>query len=273
MRALLIEDDPIAATLLQRALEEDKIVVETTNTGEEGLELAKIYDFDVILTDMKLPDITGIHLIRRIRNAGICAPVLVVSSIDDPEQKARALSCGADDFLTKPVNVEELCARVNTVVRRSRGHATPVIKVGRMTIDLTTRSVFIDGARLAVTSKEYTVLELLALRKGQPLSKEVFLDHLYGGRDEPEQKIIDVFICKLRKKIARINNDEHNIDTLWGQGYVLKDLKPLPEQAAAAGLAESPSKFLRNDELEEVLVAGETGTDELELLKRLLSLQ
>ncbi|MCB1971982.1 MAG: response regulator transcription factor [Geminicoccaceae bacterium] len=223
MRALVIEDDPVSAKLIETALRTENIVFEPTDRGEDGIELAKLYDFDIILLDLRLPDIDGYEVVRRLRASRIQTPVLILSGRSDTTDKVRGLTNGADDYLTKPFNKAELLARIHAIVRRAKGHSESVIKTGSLVVNMDSRSVEADGRRLHVTGKEYSILELLSLRKGTTLTKEMFLDHLYGGIDEPELKIIDVFICKLRKKIASATGGHHYIETVWGRGYVLKD--------------------------------------------------
>lgn len=242
MRALVVEDDPVTAQLVRRTLEAEGVVVEATDSGEDAVELGKLYDFDVVVLDLRLPDLDGNEVLRGLRTADVRTAVLVLSSVQDQNSKVDMLTAGADDFLTKPFDRSEFLARVQAVVRRSRGHAASTIKIGRMCIDLNERAVTIDGRSLHVTGKEYGILELLALRKGMTLTKNMFLDHLYGGIDEPEQKIIDVFICKLRKKIAAISSDAHGIETVWGQGYVMKDPQPEHAQLAEDSAPFSPKK-------------------------------
>jgi two-component system cell cycle response regulator CtrA len=226
MRALVIEDDPVSARLIESALASENVVFEPTDRGEEGLELAKLYDFDIIVLDLRLPDIDGYEVVRRLRAAKVKTPVLILSGKSDTMDKVKGLTNGADDYLTKPFNKAELVARIQAIVRRSKGHSESVIKTGRMVVNMDARSVEVDGRRLHVTGKEYSILELLSLRKGTTLTKEMFLDHLYGGLDEPELKIIDVFICKLRKKISNMTGGDSYIETVWGRGYVLKDPDP-----------------------------------------------
>ncbi|HMR29727.1 MAG TPA: response regulator transcription factor [Geminicoccaceae bacterium] len=234
MRALTIEDDPVSARLIEAALRSENIVFEPTDRGEEGIELAKLYDFDIIILDLRLPDVDGYEVVRRLRAARVQTPVLILSGRSDPTDKVRGLTSGADDYLTKPFNKAELVARIQAIVRRSKGHAESSIQTGKLAINMDARSVEVAGRRLHVTGKEYAILELLSLRKGTTLTKEMFLDHLYGGMDEPELKIIDVFICKLRKKIAAITGGEHYIETVWGRGYVLKDPDQAVERRPAA---------------------------------------
>ena len=239
MHMLLVEDDPVATAMVEKLALEEGMVVEATDSGEDALEIAKIYEFDIAVIDVDLPDMNGSVLVNRMRSSGLNVPIMMLTARDDAAEKVRALTNGADDYVTKPFDATVLKARWKAIIRRSRGHAQSRIEVGRMTIDLSERTVEIDGKPLKITSKEYSILELLALRKGKTLSKEHFLDHLYGGRDEPEQKIIDVFICKLRKKIQAVSGDDHGIETVWGSGYTLRD-----PSAPSHGLAEDPTGFV-----------------------------
>jgi two-component system cell cycle response regulator CtrA len=235
MRVLLIEDDPVSARLIEGVLRSENMTFERSGEGEEGLELAKLYDFDIIILDLRLPDMDGYEVMRRLRAAKIQTPVLILSGRSDPMDKVRGLTGGADDYLTKPFNRAELAARIQAIVRRAKGHAHSTIVTGKLVIHLQSHRVEVDGQRLHLTGKEYSILELLSLRKGTTLTKEMFLDNLYGGMDEPELKIIDVFICKLRKKIAMVTGGEHYIETVWGRGYALKDPEPCaPRQREAA---------------------------------------
>ncbi len=238
MRALVIEDDPVSTKLVEAALRSENIVFEPTERGEEGIELARLYDFDIIILDLSLPDIDGYEVVRRLRAARIRTPVLILSGRSDPLDKVKGLTTGADDFLTKPFNKMELVARIQAIVRRSKGHSESIIRTGKLVVNLDARSVEVAGRRLHVTGKEYSILELLSLRKGTTLTKEMFLDHLYGGRDEPELKIIDVFICKLRKKIAALSGGHHYIETVWGRGYVLKEPDEATGPASVGEAAE-----------------------------------
>ncbi len=237
MRALMIEDDPVSARLIEHALKGENMVCEPATNGEDGLELAKLYDFDIIVLDLRLPDIDGYEVVRRLRAGRVQTPVLILSGRSDATDKVRGLVGGADDYLTKPFNKAELIARIQAIVRRSKGHAESIIRTGKLTVNMDARSVEADGRRLHVTGKEYSILELLSLRKGITLTKEMFLDHLYGGMDEPELKIIDVFICKLRKKLAEATGGEHYIETVWGRGYVLKDPERVTTSVQHAAVA------------------------------------
>jgi two-component system cell cycle response regulator CtrA len=194
-----------------------------TDLGEEGLDLGKLYDYDIIILDLNLPDMHGYEVLKKLRLAKVETPILILSGMSEPDSKVKGLGFGADDYLTKPFNKDELVARIHAIVRRSKGHAQSVIRTGSLTVNLDTKSVEVENNRLHLTGKEYAMLELLSLRKGTTLTKEMFLNHLYGGMDEPELKIIDVFICKLRKKLASATGGDHYIETVWGRGYVLRD--------------------------------------------------
>ena len=228
MRVLLIEDDRATAQSIELMLKSEGFNVYTTDLGEEGVDLGKIYDYDLILLDLNLPDMSGLEVLRTLRLAKVNTPIFILSGSTEIETKVRTFSGGADDYLTKPFHKDELVARIHAVVRRSQGHAQSVIKTGAITVNLDTKTVEVGGARVHLTGKEYQTLELLALRKGTTKTKEMILNHLYGGMDEPEAKIIDVFICKLRKKLSAATSGEHHIETVWGRGYALRD----PEQPA-----------------------------------------
>lgn len=223
MRVLLVEDDSSTARSIELALASEGIVCDTAELGEEGLEIGKIYDYDIILLDLMLPDIDGFEVLLRLRAAKVKIPILILSGLSGSEQKIKGLGFGADDYLTKPFNRGELIARIQAIVRRSKGHSESIITVGEVALNLDSRTVEVRTKPLHLTSKEYAILELLALRKGTILTKEMFLNHLYGGIDEPELKIIDVFVCKLRKKLAQATGGKNYIETVWGRGYILKE--------------------------------------------------
>lgn len=222
MRVLLVEDDALAARGLALILRSGGAVVDGADTGEEALELVRHYDYDIVLLDLLLPDLEGYEVVRRMRAARIEVPVLILSGLSRPQAKVKGFGVGADDFMTKPFDQSELLARMQAVVRRSKGFSQPSLQVGAVQINLDSREVFANGTPVHLTSKEYSVLELLVLRKGIVLTKEVFLNHLYGGLDEPEIKIIDVFICKLRKKLAHAGAG-NLIGTVWGRGYMIRE--------------------------------------------------
>jgi two-component system cell cycle response regulator CtrA len=223
MRVLLIEDDPTTSKTVEIMLSHAGMAVYTTDLGEEGMDLAKLYDYDIILLNLDLPDMEGHEVLRQLRLADVTTPIMILTGRDDTENKLKAFGFGADDYLTKPFHREELIARILAIVRRSRGHAQSVITTGDITVGIDNRTVTVNGHTAHLTGKEYQMLELLSLRKGTVLTKEMFLTHLYGERDQPELKIIDVFICKLRKKLAEAGAADH-IETVWGRGYRLADV-------------------------------------------------
>jgi two-component system cell cycle response regulator CtrA len=223
MRILLVEDDPTTSKSIEMMLGSANLNVYSTDMGEEGIDLAKLYDYDLILLDLNLPDINGHDVLKQLRMSRIETPILILSGSDDTENKIRGFGVGADDYMTKPFHRDELIARIHAIVRRSKGHSQSIIKTGQVAVNLDAKSVEVDGRTVHLTGKEYQMLELLSLRKGTTLTKEMFLNHLYGGMDEPELKIIDVFICKLRKKLSEATGGETHIETVWGRGYVLRD--------------------------------------------------
>src|ERR1700681_1630341 len=202
MRVLLIEDDSATAQSIELMLKSEGFSVYTTDLGEEGIDLGKIYDYDIILLDLNLPDMSGFDVLRKLRVSKVRTPILILSGLVAMEDKIKGLGYGADDYMTKPFHKDELVARIHALVRRSKGHAQSVIAVGDLIVNLEARNVELHGQKLHLTAKEYQILALLALRIGSTLTKEMFLNHLYGGLDdEPDAKIIDVFLCKLRKKL------------------------------------------------------------------------
>ncbi|MBI1776601.1 MAG: response regulator transcription factor [Proteobacteria bacterium] len=241
MRILLVEDDSATARSLELMLKSSGFVVDISEFGEDGLEIGKLYDYDIILLDLMLPDIDGYEVLRRLRAAKIQTPILILSGLAAPDDKIKGLGIGADDYMTKPFDRRELIARIQAIVRRSKGHSDPLIRTGKLTINIAQRLVEADGKPVHLTGKEYSILELLALRKGSTLTKEMFLNHLYGGMDEPEHKIIDVFVCKLRKKLMLATDGENYIETVWGRGYVLRDPQAEEPPKRARGAAKEPA--------------------------------
>jgi len=251
MRVLLVEDEPVTARAITLMLKADcNAVVDIADTGEDAIEMARHYDYDAVLLDLMLPDIDGLEALRRLRASGQSTPVLVLTGLTRPQAKVAAFNAGADDVMTKPFDRSELVARIKAIVRRSKGHSQPALQVGPMLLNLDSREVSVDGRPVHLTGKEYAILELLVMRRGMVLTKEIFLNHLYGGLDEPEMKIIDVFICKLRKKLAAAGAP-NLIGTVWGRGYIMRtpDAAPAPHSPAVPVVQAARS-------LEDILLPG-----------------
>ena len=232
MRVLLVEDEASASKAITMMLSSHGAVVDQTDTGEEALELVRRYDYDIVVLDLILPDMEGYEVVRRMRAGRVETPVLILSGLNRPNAKVKGFGMGADDYITKPFDKDELVARIQAVIRRSKGYSQPVLRIGNLQLNLDSREVEADGQPVHLTGKEYAILELLVLRRGMVLTKEAFLSHLYGGIDEPEMKIIDVFICKLRKKLAQAGAGSL-IGTVWGRGYMMRD----PNSQAALSAA------------------------------------
>jgi two-component system cell cycle response regulator CtrA len=222
MRVLLIEDDSATAQFIELMLRSEGFNVYATDLGTEGTDLGKLYDYEIILLDLNLPDMSGYEVLRTLRIGKIKTPILILSGLSETEDKVKSLGLGADDYMTKPFHKDELVARIHAIVRRSQGHVMSVVQCDDLSVNLNQKTVEIDGARVHLTTKEYQILEFLSLRKGATLTKEMFLNQLYGGMDEPDIKIIDVFVCKLRKKLANASGGKDYVETVWGRGYTLR---------------------------------------------------
>jgi two-component system cell cycle response regulator CtrA len=226
MRMLLIEDDSTVARSIELMLKSESFDVHPVNLGEEGLAFGKLCHYDLIILDLNLPDMSGFEVVRKLRDAKVKTPILILSGLADIRDKVKGLWSGADDYLTKPFHKDELVARIHAVTRRSKEQAESSVKIGDLAIKLREKEVEVNGARLHLTAKEYQILEALALRKGMALTKEMLLSLLYGGLEEPQIKIIDIFVCKLRKKLASVGRGTNYIETIRGRGYMLKYSDP-----------------------------------------------
>ena len=242
MRILFVEHDQATILNLAQAFRAHGIISDPAESAEEALELARHYDYDLIMVEATLPDMDGVELVRRIRVARIDTPVIMLSSTLRPEARVKALSAGADDVVQKPFDKSELIARMQAITRRAKGFSGSGLSIGTLVLKQDSREVTVAGREVRLTGKEYAILELLVLRKGMVLTKDAFLNHLYGGMDEPEAKIIDVFICKLRKKLG-IAGAGGMIGTVWGRGYMLKDAG---QQEAVFGRLIAPSASLES---------------------------
>ena len=246
MRVLLAEADVAAARDLFLALKSPGVMIDHTDLGEDALEMVRHYDYDVVLLSPQLADISGLEVLRRMRHARQATPAFMLGSRISTQAKVAAFGAGADDVLVTPVDPGELLDRLQAVVSRSRGISDPVVRVDGLHVNLNTREVSFEGRAIHVTGKEAAILELLVTRKGQVLTKDMFLNHLYGGMDEPEAKIIDVFICKLRKKLQNAGAS-NMIGTCWGRGYIFNEAAAKPAVAAAFDgpvVAHTPSMVM-----------------------------
>jgi two-component system cell cycle response regulator CtrA len=233
MRVLLIEDDSSIAQSIELMLKSESFNVYTTDLGEEGVDLGKLYDYDIILLDLNLPDMSGFEVLRSLRISKVKTPILILSGIAGIDDKVKALGYGADDYMTKPFHKSELIARIHAIVRRSQGHAQSIVQTGDLIVNVDAKTVHIKQIRVQLTGKEYRMLELLSLRKGTTITKEMFLSQLYGGMDEPEIKIIDVFMCKIRKKLAIASGGKDYVETVWGRGYLLREPQEVKAKMSA----------------------------------------
>jgi two-component system, cell cycle response regulator CtrA len=223
MRILLIEDDPVVAQSIELMLSTGPFEVETTSLGGDGVDIGKLDRHDLILLDLNLPDMSGYDVLRVLRVAKVQTPILILSGLATIENKVKGLGFGADDYLTKPFHKDELVARIHAIVRRSARDAEPVIQCGDLIIKQQLKRAEVAGTPVPLTTREFQLLELLALRQGSTITKEMILNRMYGGMDEPELKIIDVYICKLRKKLAAASGGRDYIETVWGRGYMLRE--------------------------------------------------
>ena len=243
MRVLLIEDDRVTAKAIELMLKSEGYVCDSTDLGEDGSDIGKLYDYDLIILDLMLPDIDGLEVLRRMRTASVQTPILILSGLSQPDDKVKALTAGADDYLTKPFDKEELLARIQAIVRRANSHSEVIVRTGGLSINLDTQMVTLDGQQIYLTRLEYSILELLSLRMGSTLTKDMFMSHLYGGMDEPDIKIIDVFVCKLRRKLSAAGGENY-IETVWGRGYLMPVLEademPLGEAIPPPSNDEAP---------------------------------
>lgn len=233
MRVLIASVDSYTATSIRLILAKEKVTCDTTDLGEDGLQMARLYEYDIILFDLILPDVESYRTLGRLRAAGVRAPILILSRPGELDQRLKFLRSGADDFLIKPFDRRELIARIQAIVRRSNGHSESAIRIGKLVINLDTRTVSVNDQAVHLTNKEYAILELLSLRKGTTVTRENLLDQIYGGMNEPELKTFDVFICKLRKKLAQATGGSHYIETVWGNGYVFRDRAPQSRTATS----------------------------------------
>lgn len=219
-RILLIEDDRLLSDTLLRMLEIAGFSVFATGLGQDALDLFRTYRFDLVLLDLSLPDMAGQLVLQKIHALRPETPIIILSGETDINVKVEGFMEGADDYVTKPFHRDELLARIHAILRRARSASLADMTMGPLTLDFSVHRATANGQRIPLTGKEYACLELLAQRRGTTVTKDMFLAHLYGGRGEPEMKIIDVFICKIRRKLADAGVPPL-IETVWGRGYTI----------------------------------------------------
>ena len=223
MRILFVGGDGRYAESTTAALTSEGFHVSLCASGEEGIELAQHLDFDAIVVNSELRDISGRRVVTKLRATSIALPIVILLDEATPGSRVSALGEGADDCLSKPFHCAELGARLRAVIRRSKSHHHPVIRIGALEIDTENREVRASGQLIHLTPTEYRMFEVLALRKGQTVRRTTMFETLYDGQDDPEEKVIDVFMCKIRKKIAAATYGETYISTAWGDGYKLHE--------------------------------------------------
>ncbi|HXS79988.1 MAG TPA: response regulator transcription factor [Gammaproteobacteria bacterium] len=228
MRLLLVEDDPNLSRSLAAQLEQAGYSVEKSTDGREGLYYAREYPVDLAIVDLGLPSMSGVELIKQLRADGKEYPILVLTARDRWQDKVEALKLGADDYVVKPFNVEELLARVDALLRRAGGWAQSELVCGPITLDTRTQEVKVGAAKLELTSFEYKLLEYLMLHAGEVLSKTQITEALYSEDFERDSNVIEVFIGRLRRKLDP-ENSYKPIETLRGRGYRLAAERGAPD--------------------------------------------
>jgi two-component system, cell cycle response regulator CtrA len=244
VRILLIESHMPSGNI-DETLRRAGLTVCATCRSEDGVELARLYDHDLIVLDQAWPEAK--QILREIRGAGVLTPILMLSDDDDVETKLECFRLGGDDCLSRRFDADELVARVHAIARRYRGHAHSVIRAGRLAVNVSNGTVTANGMSIQLTRKEFQVLEVLALRKGAIVSTDMFLDHLYGGTDEPETKVLPQLICRLRRKIAGALGDAEYIETVPGRGYMLREPAEAREPNRVASQEIRTSRYPRHN--------------------------
>lgn len=215
MRILVVEDEPNLSAQLKSRLSEEGFIVDVAGDGEEGLYFGREYDYDAAVVDLGLPKLDGMDLIAGLRRENRDFPVLVLTARGNWQDKVEGLEAGADDYLTKPFQTEELLARLNALMRRAAGYASPVIEQGGLKLDTAKKEVRVEDSPVELTAYEYKVLEYLMLNPSRVVSKTELTDHLYEQDFDRDSNVIEVFVGRLRKKLAPVNP----IRTIRGQGY------------------------------------------------------
>ena len=222
MRVLLVRGASSTAPSVDALFANKGSLVRIVTTDEDWVELAKMNECDLIVLDLDAGDTSSFRAIETMRDAGVDAPVLVTSENRELETKLRCFRSGADDYVTKPFDNEELIARASAVARRGQPFAKPVLNIGKLKVHLDAQFVETDAGPVKLTGREFKALEILGRLKGQVVTKEKFIHHMYPTGDAPEAKIIDVYISQVRKKLSAATGGEKYIHTVWGSGYVMR---------------------------------------------------
>ncbi len=221
MKILVIEDEQKLARVLKKGLEENDFTVDLSFDGQEGLHMAETYPYDAVLLDIMLPGMDGLALLKSLRAKKVDVPVLVITARGEVEDRIKGLDLGADDYVAKPFDFTELMARLRAAIRRGKGRPSPVIEVGDLSLDTNAKTVKRSGTAVALSAREYTLLEYLALNAGRVVSRTELIEHVYDSEYEWDSNVIDVYINYLRNKIDK-GFSKPLIHTVRGAGYVLK---------------------------------------------------
>ncbi|WP_439578554.1 response regulator transcription factor [Elioraea sp.] len=233
MRALLVEHQATNARTLAAWLRGGNIHAQPTGDADDAIGFLRAYRYDIAIIGGLPAHGNAARLVRQVRLLQIGTPAVIVSPLADRSAKVEAFEAGVDDYLTTPIERDEFLARIRAIIRRANGFAEPVLRAGPIEVELGAREARVHGRTVRLTAMEFSVLELLLLRRGLVLTKEAFLNHLYGGMDEPDAKIIDVFVCKLRRKLAEAGSAAA-IETVRGRGYVLREAPSRPAYRESA---------------------------------------
>lgn len=223
MRLLVVEDASLLQQQLQRTLEGAGYVVDVASDGKTGLYQAVEYDYDAAIIDLGLPEIDGIEVIRQMREKGRHYPVLILTARGDWQDKVAGLDAGADDYVVKPFQMEEILARLNALVRRAAGYASPVLNTGPISLDSAAKRVTLNDAPVDLTAFEYKTLEYLMMNRDKVISKTELTEHLYAQDYDRDSNVLEVFVRRLRQKLDP-DQSLKPIETIRGQGYRIRDL-------------------------------------------------
>ncbi len=221
MHVLVVDDDTRLRELLKKYLSENGFRVTVANDAAAARATLRGLTFDLIVLDVMMPGENGFDLTASLKTVS-SVPILLLTAMGEPDDRVAGLEQGADDYLTKPFDMRELAARMDAILRRAEPDPDKTLRVGPLNVNIGRHTAEIDGRALSLSPKEFAILEILCQRRGEALHKEAIMGHLYGGMDVPAAKIVDVFVCKLRKKLQAASEGGIQIDTVWGFGYVLR---------------------------------------------------